>query len=290
MADTDCLTLIKQRLSSMSATEQRIASYILAEPQKVVSLTMRVLASETGVSEGSVANFAGRLGFDGYTALKIAIARSLSDGGSPMFDNVNPSDSVKEVMRKMRDNTVDALRSTCETMSESDLAAAVELLWGAKRRIEVYGIGSSSMLAEDAAFRLIKLGLPAVVVKDSYISSVSALMLDSDCLALAISYTGRTHDIVKTMKIAKEKGAKTMCITCYADSPLARMCDCSLVAVSGEAVNSSSTLSGKLATVSRLAQLLIVDTLCAYIAAQRRDEALEKQTEIVDAWGEYWIE
>ena len=61
------------------------------------------------------------------------------------------------------------------------------------------------------------------------------------------------------MSIAKEKGAKTMCITCYADSPLAKLCDLPLVAVSGEAV------VNKLATVSRLAQLLIVDTLCAYI-------------------------
>jgi RpiR family carbohydrate utilization transcriptional regulator len=284
MSENDCLTLIKRRLASMPSVEKRIGKYILADPQKVVGMTMRTLASEVGISEGSVANFAIRLGFDGFTSMKINIARSLSDGGNPMFDNVSPEDSVKEVMRKMRDNTIDALQATCETMSENDLAKAVEMLKSAQRRIEVYGIGSSSMLAEDAAFRFIKLGLPAVVVKDSYISSVSALMLDSDCLAVAISYTGRTRDIIKTMTIAKEKGAKTMCITCYADSPLAKLCDLALVAVSGEAV------VNKLATVSRLAQLLIVDTLCAYIAAQQRDADIEKQSEIVGAWGDNWVQ
>lgn len=289
MQNTDCLTLIKQRLSSMPTTEKRIGAYVLESPEKVVGMTMRVLAAEVGVSEGSIANFAIHLGFDGYTALKISIARSLSAGGNPMYDNVTSGDSVKDVMRKMCENTADALRSTYETMPAESLIKAAELLCGARRRIEVYGIGSSSMLAEDAAFRFIKLGLPAVVVKDSYISSVSALMLDSDSLALAISYTGRTHDIIKTMNIAKEKGAHTMCITCYADSPLAKLCDLSLIAVSGEAINASRSLSGRLSTVSRLAQLMIVDTLCAYIAAQRREDALEKQTEIVDAWGEYWI-
>lgn len=279
----DTLSIIKRRLASMTAGEKRIAGFILSEPQRTTEMTMKTLAGEVGVSEGSVANFAAMLGYEGYTAMKLALARSLSEGGTPLFEKVARGDSPLVIMSKMRDNTVDALRTTCETMSEGDLEKAVELLIGAKRRIELYGIGSSAMLAEDAAFRFIKLGLPAVVIRDSYISSASALMLDSDCVALAISYTGRTHDIIKTMKIAKEKGAKTICITCYSDSPLAKLCDLSLIAVSGEAVES------KLATVSRLAQLLIVDTLCACIAEQREDTASERQDEIVDAWGEYWL-
>lgn len=267
----------------MTASEKRIAGFILSEPSRMVNMTMKALAVEVGVSEGSVANFAAKLGYDGYTALKIALAQSLSGGGAPLFDNVTPGDSPLVIMGKMRDNTIDALRTTCEIMTEADILKAVSLLTGAKKRIEIYGIGSSAMLAEDAAFRFIKLGLPAVVIRDSYISSASALMLDKDCLAVAISYTGRTHDIIKTMSIAKEKGAKTMCITCYSDSPLAKLCDLSLIAVSGEAVAS------KLATVSRLAQMLIVDTLCACIASLREDDALERQSEIVDAWGEYWL-
>lgn len=284
MNENDSLTLIKRRLSSMTAAEKRIAGFILSEPRRAVGMTMRSLSAEVGVSEGSVANFATHLGFDGFTAMKIAIAGSLPESGAPLFENISPGDSPSVIMGKMRDNTIDALRTTCETMSESDLTRAVGMLTGAKRRIELYGIGSSAMLAEDAAFRFIKLGLPAVVIRDSYISSASALMLDPDCLALAISYTGRTHDIIKTMTIAKEKGAKTMCITCYADSPLARLCDLPLIAVSGEAVAS------KLATVSRLAQLLIVDTLCACIASQRREDALERQSKIVDVWDEYWLD
>ncbi|MBQ8510185.1 MAG: MurR/RpiR family transcriptional regulator [Clostridia bacterium] len=283
MSDQDSLNLIKRKLSSLPAAEKRLGTYILADPQKVADMTMRRLAAETGVSEGSVANFAARLGYDGWSALKISLVRCLPAGEELTYDDAAPGDSAKDVMAKMRDNTEAALRATYETMSEADLLRAVDLLTGAKKRIEVYGIGSSSMLAEDAAFRFIKLGLPAVVVKDSYISSVSALNLDADCLAVAISYTGRTHDIIKTMSIAREKGAKTLCITCYADSPLAKMCDLALIAVSGEAVQK------RLATVSRLAQLMIIDTLCAYIAYQRRDQAMEMQNEIVDAWDEYWL-
>ena len=288
MDGVDCLSKIKRRLSSMSATEQKIGKFILSEPQTAVGMTMRSLASRVGVSEGSVANFAARLGYSGYTELKIAAARSLSDGGTPTFESIVESASGKDIMQKLRDSTVDSLDATLETLSERDIAKAVELLLAATRRIEVYGIGSSAMLAEDAAFRLLKLGLPAVVIKDSYISSMSALMLDDDCLALAISYTGRTHDILKTMRLARDKGAKTLCVTCFADSPLARLCDHALIAVSGEAIASERGSSGKLATVSRIAQLLIIDTLCASIAARRREDALKRQNQIVEAWSEYW--
>ncbi|MBQ8552422.1 MAG: MurR/RpiR family transcriptional regulator [Clostridia bacterium] len=281
---TDAVALIRKRLSSLSDAAKRIGSYILADPQKVTGMTLKELSRELSVSEGSIINFTSRLGFDGYTSMKLAIARSLATGERLYYAPAEPTDSAKEVMRKVRDNTADALRATCESVTDRELSEAAKLLMGAKKRIEVYGIGSSAMIAEDAAFRFMKLGLPASAVRDSYIGGVSALMLDTDCVALAVSYTGRTRDLIKTMSIAKEKGAKTMCITCYADSPLAELCDISLIAVSGEAV------VNKLATVSRIAQLMLVDTLCEYISSRRSDDSARQQSEIIDAWGDYWID
>jgi len=86
------------------------------------------------------------------------------------------------------------------------------------------------------------------------------------------------------MTLAKEKGAKTVCITCFADSPLAKLCDIALIAVSGEA------LVNKLATVSRIAQLMIIDSLCEYIASRHKDDAARQQSEIISAWGGYWVD
>ncbi len=283
MTDINTIDLIRKRLSSMPAVGKKIGAFILADPQRITEMPLRTLADELGVSEGSIINFSTKLGFDGYTTLKLAIARSFAQGETLVYESAAPEDSAKIVMQKMRDNITDALRATCESITDAELMRAVELLAKAKKRIEVYGIGSSAMIAEDAAFRLIKLGLPAVAVTDSYIGSVSALMLDADCLAFAISYTGRTHDVIKTMSIAKEKGAKTMCITCYADSPLAQMCDLALIAVSGEAV------VNQLSTVSRFAQMLIIDTLCEYIASRHGDDAARHKNEIIDAWGDYWL-
>ncbi|MBQ7821829.1 MAG: MurR/RpiR family transcriptional regulator [Clostridia bacterium] len=282
MDEKNGLNIIMRDLPSMSATEKKIGTYILENPQKVVNMTLRVLAGETGVSEGSVVNFAARLGFEGYTRLKINIAQSLSSQTALIFDNVVSEDKPKDAMRKMKDNIISSLDSTFELIDNKDLERAAELICGVKKRIELYATGSSAPIASDAAFRLMKLGFAANAVCDLHISPVSAIMLDEDCLAIAISYTGRTHNIIKTMKLARERGAKTMCITCYPDSPLANICDVSLIAVSGE------TEINKLSTVSRLSQLFIIDSLCAYIGYNRRDIMLENQNSINEIWDEYY--
>ena len=143
---TDAIDLIRTRLSSLPESCKRIGTFILADPQRVTGMTLRELSRETGAAEGSIINFASRMGYDGYTALKLAIARSFAKGETLKYESADISDSAREVMRKTRDNTVDALRATCESVTDEELLCAVSLLMGAKKRIEVYGIGSSAMI------------------------------------------------------------------------------------------------------------------------------------------------
>ncbi len=282
--EQNVLVKIKKELLSMSEVEKRIATYILDNPQKTVNLTMRVLANDTGVSEGSIINFANRMGFDGYTKLKINIAQGLSGHNSMIFDNVGQGDTPKDAMKKMIDNAISSFQSTYEINESREFADAVSLILNAKKRIELYGVASSSMVAQDAAYRLMKIGIPAVAVTDALICPVSAAMLDEDCLAIAISYTGRTADIVKAIKIAKKQKAKTLCVTSYAESPLSSLCDLSLIVASKEAEIENE------ATAARLTQLLLLDSICAFISFQRRDFTLEKRFLIGDLMDDHYRE
>jgi RpiR family carbohydrate utilization transcriptional regulator len=282
--EQNVLIKIQKELLSMSEVEKRIANYILDNPQKTVNLTMRVLAKEAGVSEGSIINFANRLGFDGYTKLKINIAQGLSSHNSQIFDNVGQEDTPKDAMKKMIDNAISSFQSTYKINEGRDFTAAVDLIANAKGRVELYGVASSSMVAQDAAYRLMKIGVRAVAVTDALICPVSAAMLDEDCLAIAISYTGRTQDIVKAIKIAKKQKAKTLCITSFAGSPLASICDQSLIVASKEA-----EIQGE-ATAARLTQLLLLDSICAYISFKRRDFTLEKRFLIGEIMDDHYKE
>ena len=73
---------IRKDYGQMTAVERRIAAVILEDPVGVTNSTLAHLAAQAGVSEGSVVNFASRLGAGGFSALKIALARETHTGFS----------------------------------------------------------------------------------------------------------------------------------------------------------------------------------------------------------------
>lgn len=272
---------IQKVYMSMSETEKKIADYILNNPEKTVHSTTKFLASEVGVSEGSIINFANQLGYGGFTKLKINIAENLHNRSTLTFENIGQSDRPKDALRKMIDNAVSSFETTYSILSSSDLEKAAELLMSAKKKIDIYGVGTSSMIAMDAYYRFMRIGLPVYAVTDSHICSVSASLLCNECVALGISYTGRTIETVRAMEIAKANGAKTIGITSFSGSALAKLCDVTILIASKEAeIN-------KEAVVSRLTQLLVLDSLCAYISYQRRDETIARIESLVNIIGEH---
>lgn len=270
------LQIIKKRYVSLSEVEKKIANYILENPQKVINMTTRLLAAKTSVSEGSIIKFSNKLGFIGFSKLKINIAQNLTDNNNFIFDTITEEDNPKIALSKMIENTISALRSTYEIISLDDFKKFADLLINVKKRIEIYGVGSSSMIANDAYYRLLRIGLPVNAVVDAHICSISASMLDDQCVALGISHTGRTIETLRAMEIAKSKKAKTICITSYTDSPLAQLCDISIIIASKE-----SELN-KEAVVSRLTQLVVIDSICSYISCQRKDISIELMESNID--------
>ena len=99
--------------------------------------------------------------------------------------------------------------------------------------------------------------------------------IDQDDVALAVSHSGSSKDIVEALKIAKQKGATTVAITNCGKSPIQKQCDHVLFTSSDE------TKYNILALNSRSAQLSIVNAIYFYIVYRQSGKALEsiKETE-----------
>ena len=253
---------IRKNYETMSAVDRRISDIILEVPDQVVNMTTAHLAARAGVSEGSVINYANKLGVRGFSALKIHLARETEAFAGFSFGSVLPKDSPSMALRKISGNAVESFQQTSRSLQNEDLQTVADCLMTAKR-IDIYGAGDSALLAQDAYFQLMRIGLPAYAVTDYLTLSISASHLDSDCVALAFSHTGQTIEIIDAMTVAKKQGAKTICITSYPDSLLAGLCDTVLVTYSHEAEQHQE------AAVSRMAQMLVLVGLCSYISAQR---------------------
>ena len=272
------LALIKQRLSSMSPVEKKIANCILADPVRAVNSTIGRLAADAGTAVSSVVNFAVSLGFKGFSDLKINLAQNLSAATGAVYLDVSAADDPKAAMRNLITSAVKSFEDTHSALVD-ELSEAGDLLMQTSR-IEILGTGSSMPLAQDAYYRFMRLGLPAAFSQDMLYASISASQLPKNSCAFVISHTGRTNSVLNAAGLARQRGAKVIALTSFAVSPLTQMADVSLLAISGEAKAYEEALT------SRLTKMLIVDSICAYIAAKGGVKAmrnLDNEIEVLES-------
>jgi DNA-binding MurR/RpiR family transcriptional regulator len=160
-------------------------------------------------------------------------------------------------------------------LEPKSIAAAVQLMRSAKR-IEIYGIGSSAPIAEDAHYRMLRIGLDAKAVTDSHVQAISASRTTPDVAVLTISHTGSTRETVVATQLAKEAGAKTVVLTNFGRSPIQAFADVTLFTMARE------TLFRTEAMTSRIAQLCVIDTLIAALALADYERSTETLRETFD--------
>ncbi|MBO5206132.1 MAG: MurR/RpiR family transcriptional regulator [Clostridia bacterium] len=242
----------------MSNTEKKIASVILSGPESFTLMSLGELESVAEVSQGSIINFSNKYAGGGFPALKMAVAASLASREETPLSIITGEDSAHTALKKGAMGISAAVQNTANINSGEGLEGLAELILKAKR-IDIYGIYRSAIVASDLNMELLELGIPSSVVSDVLTCALSASLLHEGDLVIAISSSGKTRDILDAVKIAKENGAKVAVITAYKNSPLARLSDLLLIAAS----SGSSHFSFE--KEIRMSQLALIDAVCAYI-------------------------
>jgi DNA-binding MurR/RpiR family transcriptional regulator len=264
------VTAIHQRLSALTPTERRVAEYVLAQPQVVVDASITQLAGACTTSVASVARFTNSIGFAGYPEMRMALAAELSrsDSERERFQvsggDVDRDDDAVTTVRKIAFSEAAAIERTARQLDIDELERCVAAIRGA-RRIDIYGTASSGLAALDLEQKLHRAGFWAQARTDLHLALTGAALLDGRDVAIAISHSGRTLEIVQSAQTAAHAGAATIAITNNPRSPLAQVCDRVLVT----AVSESTFRSGAMA--SRIAQLAVLDFLFTRIAQAEYD-------------------
>ncbi len=273
----NALSRIRISEPTMAKSAQRIASYIIVHPEDVVGMSVTELAEATDVSEGSVINFCRAIGLSGFQQLKLSLAQEIVQPVQFIHEDMLREDDLETVSRKVFHSGMQALRDTLSVLDTGSLQAAVEAVRNAKR-IEIYGIGSSGPIAEDAHYRMLRIGLDVRAVTDSHIQAISASRCDSDVVTLTISHSGATHETVAATRLAREAGATTIVITNFSRSPIRAFADIILTTMARE------TRFRTEAMTSRIAQLCVVDALIAGLALadyERATDVLKKTFDVL---------
>ena len=262
------LSRLETSKAKMAPIARRIADFMLEDPQRVIKMSITDLAEATDCSEGSIIKFCKAVGAGGFQHLKMSLAQDVVQPVHFIHEDLEPTDQLDAVIRKIYASGIQALSDSQTVLESRELAKAVDIIRAAKS-VEIYGIGSSAPIAVDAYYRMKRIGLNAVAVVDSHIQSISASETDEDVAVLTISHSGSTHETVTATKLAKEAGAKTICITNYGRSPIQAHADVVLHTMAKE------TMFRTEAMTSRIAQLCLVDTLIAALALADYDHAVD---------------
>ena len=257
---------------SMGKAEKKIADWIFQNPGKIISLSIVELAEQCKCSEATIVRFSKKLGLDGYQGLKISIASE--SGTSIVSTNVSFEDSIFTMFEKVCNEIYCSLELTKKSLSSENLENAAKKISNAKK-ISIFGLGNSAAIALDASHKFLRAGLNSVAYSDNHMQVIAASHMSDGDVAIAISHSGSSIDIVEALKIARDHGATTIAISNRGKSPIDKYSDIIL------STSSNETEYNILALNSRIAQLAIIDTLYYYIAFNCSENVLAsiKETE-----------
>lgn len=261
------LARLKAQLDEFPPTARRIAAFMVGQPQRVLEMSASEIAAAVQASEGSVIGLCQQIGARGFAELKIAVAQEIAISRSLLHEAIMPGDSTADVVGKFSASHAVALEDTAKVLNTADVDRAAAYL-GDADRIEFYGVGTSAPIAEDAAYRFLRLGLVTKAVTDSHGQAVSAAFTGPRVATVTISHSGRSNETLEATRLAKEAGARTICITNYGKSPLQQYCDVVLFTAAQETKYRMEALS------SRIAELFVIDVLYARLAIARWESSL----------------
>ncbi|QIL90770.1 transcriptional regulator HexR [Microbulbifer harenosus] len=258
---------ISEQLSSMRKSERKVAEYILANPGEIIHMRIVDLATEAQVSEPTVVRFCRAVGCSGFQEFKLNLAQQLAS--SPSFGQiaVTETDTIAEYKRKVFDSTVDTLLNVRDKIDARALEAAVTAIAAAKR-VEFFGFGASGAVAADAQHKFFRLQLAAAAHSDHHMQSMSAMSMEPGDVVVAISQSGRTSSLLRSMEMAKAQGATVIGLG-PSGSPVTRKSSIPLEVDVEEDIELYTPLS------SRIAHLVVIDVLAIGVA-QRKGPQLQE--------------
>ncbi len=254
--------------SGLRRSEIKVADTVLADPDAAVHATLQTLAERSDVSEPTVIRFCRALDCTGFQQFKLRLAQALATRETYFYQDVTAEDTSAQLATKLIDGAIASLMHVRNELAAEALDAAIAL-YGAADRVELYGSGGSAVVAEDAQLKFFRLGKPAIAYSDPHIQHAAAALLDERALVIAISHSGRSVDILRTVDIARETGARVIAVTATR-SPLAERAD---VTLSVDIAEDSDVFSP---VKSRIGQTVVLDILAVGVAVRGGAGMLER--------------
>lgn len=202
----------------LSKSEQKIAAFIVAHPERAVSSASQDLAQEIGTSNSTLTRFCKKLDYRNYIEFQTLLAAERA-----------PERVPEQMLRRINHYYARTLDAACEMVHPDELDAFVERIHQADK-ILVFGLGSSGLTASEFNMRLVQMGFTSSVMTDTFLMRVQSSLFSPRDLIIAVSNSGETPEVVSACRIAKSAGVQICLLTQNSRSELGLMADTILLA------------------------------------------------------------
>ena len=255
------LEMVRAALPGLRKSDAKVATLVLADPFRILETSVGEAAKRAGVSQPTVIRFCVAVGFSGYQEFKLKLAQSLALGRAATHSVISGSDSLGNVADKIFEYTLTSLDWARQHLDRNALDRAVGILEHAES-IEFFGFGASGIVAQDGQQKFPLFGVPCRAQSDSHQQIMTASMMRPGDVAVVISNTGRTRQIVEAAEVARASGGRIIGIV-GAEGPVSAECDVALVV---ETLDNTNVYTP---TTSRIAALVVIDILSTAVALRR---------------------
>jgi DNA-binding MurR/RpiR family transcriptional regulator len=201
----------EEKIKTLNELEMAVYKYIVQHFEEIDQLTIRELSAACHVSTSTILRCITKLGYRGYSELKYAICQKKEQDARAFDLFYDATIQVNTFLKKVNNEDY-----------RKFIQPAVELILSA-RHVAFSGIGTSGILGTYGSRYFANLGINAYSIVDPFLPVPSRGM--ENTLAIILSVSGETIQMIKQTEDFKRYGAKVLSITNDEKSTIAQMAD-----------------------------------------------------------------
>ncbi|EQF24091.1 helix-turn-helix domain, rpiR family protein [Clostridioides difficile CD160] len=262
----------------VTKSDKLLIAYIKENIEDVFYKPISQIAKESNIGEATITRFVKKMNFNGLQDFKVTLAQEIStiNKKNIINKNIQNDEPALDTAKKLLNSNITTLENTVEIINSNDVHNCARLIINAKK-VYFIGIGYSGIIAQDSNYKFMRIGLNCVSFDSSHTMIMMSSIMEEGDLIVAISHSGETEEIIKTVKLARANNAKIISITENKNSELKDISDVHLSYVSGETVLETGSIS------SKLAQFFIIDLVYTQVVKELSNEAIERKIKTTNA-------
>lgn len=250
----------------VSKSDRILLNYIRENAETFCTKPIATLAVNCGVSEATITRFVRKMGFASLQLFKLALAEELVDGKKQMVisKDISCNEDIQTTAKKLLANNVATLEQTVNFLNEELVEESVKYIKEAKR-VFFIGVGNSGFVANDSAYKFMRIGMDAKGIDNSHFIMLQMALLTHDDVVIIVTHSGKSFEIMEAIRLIKQNGAKLIVITANKNIAIKDLADCCIFYESCNSMLETSSITTK------LTQIFIIDLIYTQIVKETID-------------------